>query len=57
MFNYVFYSGPPGKHLRTTQENLHALHVGWLRHVVGLQDMSIDVLQESKIRETAKYCI
>ena len=29
IFNYIFYLGPPGKYLQTSQENL--LHVGRLR--------------------------
>ena len=39
--NYIFYFGPPGKHLQTSQENL--LHVGRLRgrHVVGFGKLSI----------------
>ena len=43
MFDYVFYCGPPGKHLYSSPPN--QLHVGQL-HVIGVLDLFIDVFLE-----------
>ena len=53
IFDYIFYFGPPGKHLENSQENL--LCFGRL-HVVGFEGFSIDVSLRSKITNIVKSC-
>jgi hypothetical protein len=46
ILNYIFYFGPPGKHLLKNPE--HLLRGGRPRHVVGFGDLSTDDFEEAQ---------